>query len=212
MSILDNHGMQDPSDRHSLSRFTGIGLVILLHIAIIYALVNALAHRSVEVVRAPIETKIIDQPQQEKVEPPPPPPVLAAPPPPFVPPPEVNIERPAPVQSTAPTVVTTVKPPAPAPVAAPVQVMPKLDAAHSREPEYPPQSRRLGEQGSVVLSVLVGTDGRVLDAKLVQTSGFPRLDEAALDGIKTNYRFTPGTLDGKPQQLWYTFRFTWKLR
>ena len=90
--------------------------------------------------------------------------------------------------------------------------MPRLDPQHSHEPEYPPQSRRLGEQGSLVLQVLIDASGRAIDSKLVQSSGFPRLDQAALDGVKTNYRFFPGTVDGKPQQMWYTFKFTWKLQ
>ncbi len=203
-----------PSSSHqpSGSRVVGIGIVILLHIAIIYALMNALAHRSVEIVRSPIETKIIDQAPQEKIEPPPPPPQFAPPPPPFIPPPEIDIERPPPpVQSTAPTVITTVKP-APAPAPEPVRVLPRIDAQHSHEPDYPPQSRRLGEQGSLVLQALIAVDGRVLEAKLVQSSGFDRLDRAALEGIKSDYRFVPGTVDGKPQPMWYTFKFTWKLR
>jgi protein TonB len=191
------------------SRLAGITLVVLLHLAIIYALVNALAHRSVDVVRSPIETKIIDRAPSEKVELPPPPPKFAPPPPPFIPPPEINIERPpSPIQSTAPSVITTVKPAAPEPI----RVLPRLDAQRSRDPEYPPQSRRLGEQGSLVLQALIDVDGRVLESKLVQSSGFDRLDQAALDGIKTSYRFIPGTVDGNPQAMWYTFKFTWKLR
>jgi len=64
----------------------------------------------------------------------------------------------------------------------------------------------------VILKVLVDVDGRVLEAQLVQSSGFPRLDQAALAGVKTNYRFTPGTVGGKPQQMWYTLKFNWKLQ
>ncbi len=170
---------------------------------------TALAHHSVDVIQAPIETKIIDQAPQEKLEPPPPPPLLAPPPPPFIPPPEINIAQPPPpAQSTAPTVVTTVKPPA----QEPTRVLPRVDAQHSQEPEYPPQSRRLGEQGAVVLQVLVDVDGRVINSKLVTSSGFDRLDQAALAGVKANYRFFPGMVDGKPQQMWHTITINWKLR
>jgi periplasmic protein TonB len=204
----------------SPTRLVGLGLVVLVHIAFVYALVSALARRPVEAIRAPIEARIIDAASQEKTEPPPPAPEFKPPPPPFVPPPEIRIAAPPPppAQSTAITVVATVKPPEPPPPAPappprePVSVLPRIDAAHSREPEYPPVSRRLGEQGSVILQVLVGADGRVAEAKLVQSSGVPRLDEAALAGIKDNYRFTPGTVDGTPQPMWYTFKFTWKLR
>jgi len=205
--------------RHQASsaRLVGAGLVVLLHIGIIYALVTGLAHRVVDVVHAPIETKIIDEMRPEKPLPPPPPPEFTPPPPAFVPPPEIHIETPPPPpKSTAITVVTPEKPvappPAPVPVVEGVRVTPKIDAKRSQELEYPPTSRRLGEQGSVTLQVLVDTDGRVLDAKLVQSSGFERLDQAALDGVRGSYRFLPGTIDGKPQQMWYTFKFTWKLR
>jgi protein TonB len=201
----------------SSARLVGAGLVVLLHVGVIYALVTGLAHRVVDVVHAPIETKIIDEVREERPPPPPPPPEFTPPLPAFVPPPEIHVEPPPPPpKSTAITVVTPEKPlappPPPVPVAEGVRIMPKIDAKRSQEPEYPPTSRRLGEQGSLVLQVLVDTDGRVLDTKLVQGSGFERLDQAALDGVKTDYRFLPGTLDGKPQQMWYTFKFTWKLR
>lgn len=199
----------------AIGRALGFAVVIVLHIAIVYALVNGLARHAVDVVRAPIETTIIDEAPQRRTEPPPPPrPQLAPPPAPFVPPPEVHIETPppAPVQSTAPAVVTTVRPVAPPPPAEPVRVPPRLDVEHSEEAEYPPVSRRLGEQGSVILRVLIGTDGRVQESQLLQSSGFDRLDQAALAGVKRRYRFVPGTVDGRPEPMWYTFKFTWKLR
>jgi protein TonB len=189
----------------------GISFVVALHIVIIYALVTVLARRNVERSQAPIETKIISAPQPETPPPvPPTPPQLAVPPPLYVPPPEVDVAKPPP-QSTAPTVVTTVAPATPAPTA-PVRVQPHVDLAHSSQPDYPPEARRQGEQGSLVLQVLVEPDGHVSDAKLVQSSGFPILDQAALAGVKTNYRFAPGSVDGKPQPMWFTFRFVWRLQ
>ncbi|HXQ50796.1 MAG TPA: TonB family protein [Stellaceae bacterium] len=199
----------------SYGRFAGMGLVALLHVALVYALVTGLARRAVEVGPVPIEAKIIEETQKERIEPPPPPPTFQPPPPPFVPPPEVHIEvpPPAPAQSMAITNVTPVRPPEPAPPPhQAVSVLPRINPVASREPEYPPVSRRLGEQGTVILDVLVDENGRAADAKLVQSCGFPRLDEAALNGVKANYRFTPGTVDGRPQPMRYTFKFTWKLR
>jgi protein TonB len=201
------------------ARLLGAGFVVLFHIAFVYALVTSLAHRTVDVVRAPVETRIIDEAREQTPEPPPPPPEFTPPPVAFVPPPEVHVELPPPPpKSNAITVVAPVRPvptpvpPAPAPAAEPVRAMPRIDASHSREPEYPPTSRRLGEEGSLIVQVLVDTNGRVTDAKLVQSSGFDRLDQAALEGVKGNYRFVPGTVDGKPAPMWFTFRFTWKLR
>jgi periplasmic protein TonB len=195
-------------------RLAGGGLVILLHVAVIYALVTGLAHRLVEVVRAPIETKIIDEARQQPPEPPPPAPSFAPPLPAFVPPPEVRIETPPPPKSTAITAVISQEPPAPpAPpvAAAAVRVLPHIDPRHCPKPEYPPASRRLGEQGPVILQALIDADGRVTDMKLGQSSGFERLDQAAIDGIKASCRFVPGTVDGQPAPMWFTFRFVWKL-
>ena len=85
--------------------------------------------------------------------------------------------------------------------ASPSSVMPRIDLANSHEPEYPPISRRLGEQGSVIAAKCWSSvGGRVLDEKVVQSSGSERLDQAALAGVKANYRFVPGTLDGEPQR------------
>ncbi len=264
-----------------VTRLVGIAFVALLHALLIYALVTGLDYHAIEVVRAPIETRIIEEakppspeappppspqmaplspaalaappevhietpplippeappppspqlapppptfvlPPEVHIETPPPPPTeapappspqLAPPPPAFVPPPEVHIAapRPPPPKSTAIRVVTPTKPAAPPPVAVPVRVTPRLDMQRSQQPEYPAASRRLGEQGTSVIEVLVGVDGRVLDAKLLQSSGYDRLDQAALAGVRANYHFVPGTVDGKPQPMWFTFKFTWKL-
>ena len=106
----------------------GIASVILFHILVVYALVTGLAKKVIDVVRAPIETKVIEEikkppPPPEVVVPPPP--KLEAPPPPFIPPPEIQIANPPP----APTITATTPTPPPAPVVitpapAPVAVAP----------------------------------------------------------------------------------------
>lgn len=206
--------MSYAAQQSSPPRIAGIALAVAIHIGLLYALIAGLAYRTVQVTPVPIETKIIQQTPEEKATPPPPLPTFKPPPPPFVPPPEVKIATPPPVpaQSTAITNVTPVRPPAPPPPHEAVTVQPHIDLAASHPPEYPPVSRRLGEEGTVVLEVMVGADGRANDVKVVQSSGFPRLDQAAIDGVKGNYRFAPGTLDGKPQSMRYTFKFTWKLQ
>jgi protein TonB len=92
----------------------GFTLVVLFHAFIVYALVTGLAKKVVDVVRAPIETKVIEE--IKKPPPPPeialpPPPKLEAPPPPFIPPPEVQIATPPPPAATI-TAVTPTPPPA----------------------------------------------------------------------------------------------------
>ncbi len=69
---------------------------------------------------------------------------------------------------------------------------PRFDAAylHNPEPEYPSLSKRLGEEGRVLLRVLVNIDGQPDQVELRQSSGHARLDQAALDTVK-RWRFSP---------------------
>lgn len=67
------------------------------------------------------------------------------------------------------------------------------------EPEYPPQCRRLGIEGTVRVKVLVGSDGRPRDVTLDRSSGEPRLDQAALDAVR-RWRFEPARRDGQAVQ------------
>src|SRR5256885_12685176 len=97
--------------KDSSRRLTGLVAVIAFHVVLVYALVHGLARKIVEVVRQPLETKIIEEvkaPPPDK-PPPPPPPKLAMPPPPYIPPPEVTVQ--VPVAAPTITAVTTVKPP-----------------------------------------------------------------------------------------------------
>jgi len=118
--------MNFAQDNNSSSRVTGFGIVVLIHVLLIWAIASGLAKKVVQAV-APIETKIVEEvkkppPPPEKVVPPPP--DLKAPPPPFIPPPEVTVTAPPPptpaisVQSNTPPAHTDVRPtPAPAPAA-----------------------------------------------------------------------------------------------
>ncbi len=75
----------------------GVGGVVLLHVLIVYALVSGLARKVVEVVKGPIDVKVIEEVIKKPPPPPevvPPPPKMQAPPPPFIPPPEVVIANP----------------------------------------------------------------------------------------------------------------------
>ncbi|WP_028081798.1 energy transducer TonB [Solimonas soli] len=186
-------------------RLVGLAGVVIFHALLIWALVSGLARKAIEVLPAPIETKIIEEIKPPDEPPPPPPPTLDVPPPPFVPPPEINIATPPPqhaitVQSTQPT-----PPPQPVPaVKAPPSVSLKIDGKRCRAPEYPSVSQRLNEAGSVVLQLLVGTDGRVKDAKIVTSSGYPRLDEAARKGLSLC------KFDAPSEPAWGTIKYTFR--
>jgi protein TonB len=152
----------------------------------------------------------------QRAEPPPRPPPKIEPPPPFVPPPEVSIDIPQETASTAIQTVTNVRPTAPPPpVAQPTAVARTAPKSDSRrplsQPEYPPSSRRAGEAGTVILEVYVLENGRVGEARVKQSSGFPRLDEAAVREVKRSWRLVPGTENGKPVPMWGQFAVTFKL-
>jgi len=67
----------------------------------------------------------------------------------------------------------------------------------NRAPVYPELSRRRGEQGRVLLRVNVSTDGMPLEVAIVDTSGHPGLDAAALTAIR-QWRFVPAMQAGRP--------------
>ncbi len=63
------------------------------------------------------------------------------------------------------------------------------------EPQYPMQSRRRGEQGTVLLRVLVGRDGKPVDIEIAKSSGFHALDRAAREAV-LRWRFRPVQING----------------
>ena len=201
--------------RSQSRRLTGMVITVVLHIALIYALIHGLARKIVEIVTPPLETKIIEEikpPQPDK--PPPPPPKLETPPPPFIPPPEVNIQMPVQMAPTI-TAVAPTPPPKPAPVVPtpPRQVAntaPVVNAASCDKPEYPPAARRANETGTVLLNFLIDVDGKVIESKVERSSGSRRLDEAARLGLEL-CNFRPATVDGKPTRAWARIEYVWRL-
>jgi protein TonB len=69
------------------------------------------------------------------------------------------------------------------------------DYLDSPPPAYPAASRRRGEQGRVMVSVLVSAEGLVKEAIVETSSGFPRLDEAALSAVR-RWKFVPARRGG----------------
>lgn len=177
-----------------------IAMVVLLHLALGYALVTGLARRVVEVIKAPIETKIIEEIKKPPPDvPPPPPPKLAAPPPPFIPPPEINIQVPQVQTQPTITTVTTERPPPgpppviapapapPAPVAAPVRK--EYKAAYRVEPQFPRQALRDGLAGRVVAHVYVAPQGNVTDVRIISSSN--RIFDREVIRALSQWKFNP---------------------
>ena len=65
---------------------------------------------------------------------------------------------------------------------------------------YPSFSKRSGEQGTVVVRLIIDETGTVEDIALLQSSTFPRLDRAASE-IGRRYRFKPFLVNGSPQRI-----------
>lgn len=178
--------------RDPRKHLVGIGAVILFHAFVVYALVTGLAKKVVEVVRAPIETKVIEEikkppPPPEVVVPPPP--KLEAPPPPFIPPPEIQIATPPPPQPTITAVTPTPPPapvviaPAPPPVAAPAPPAPPAPAPVSAavacsnyrqkmgDASFPREAARAGlEKGEVLMQFTLGAGGEIKNVRAVRSS------------------------------------------
>jgi len=77
------------------------------------------------------------------------------------------------------------------------RLLPAVGEKGNLPPGYPPLSGELGEQGIVVVRMRIGPDGFVTSADVVQTSGYPRLDGAALAAL-SKWRFTPAVENGQP--------------
>jgi TonB family protein len=70
-------------------------------------------------------------------------------------------------------------------------------------PEYPALSKRLGEQGKVLVRVLPDSNGNVRGIRMVQSSGYERLDAAAVDAVKAARLIIPKYKADKAGATWY---------
>ena len=150
----------------------------------------------------PEPPKVVEQ----RPEPPKPEPPKSAPPAPEA------LPKPAPAPAPPPEAVAKpAPPPAPAPSAAKSSSGSSAQYVGSCEAPYPTMSKRMNEKGTVVVKVLVKSDGTAGDVELKSSSGYPRLDQAWLEAIKT-CRFTPSTgSDGKPIDEWFSAPHTFRL-
>ena len=183
-------------ERNPVKHLPSISMVIVFHLLLGWALVTGLARKVVEVIKAPIETKIIEEIKKPPPDtPPPPPPKLAAPPPPFIPPPEVNIQVPQVTQ--APTITTTQERPPPGPVviappAPPVQASPvrkEFKPLQRVNPTFPRQALQQGITGRVVAWVYVEPNGSVKNVEIKQSTN--RLFDREVVRALSQWRFNP---------------------
>ena len=201
--------------RTKTKRLPSLMVVLVLHGILLWLIQSGLARQAITLTQESVEALLLTDAA-------PPPPPVAAPktPPPKTPlPPVIQ----PPTTSATPVITTPTAPaisntaPAPTQNAASPAPSPSIrtgaaiqPGASCAKPDYPSASRRLEEEGTVSLKFLIGADGRVLQAEIEKTSGFPRLDEAARNAL-SKCQFRPGTVDGKAEQSWASIKYTWRL-
>ncbi len=89
----------------------------------------------------------------------------------------------------------------------------RFDAAYLRNPApaYPLLSRRLGEQGRVLLRVLVHADGSAMSVEIASGSGYTRLDQAASETVR-QWRFIPAMQGDKTVNSWVIVPINFSLK
>ena len=223
-----------PAKGPPLSRNAVIALsVVALHVLFIWALQSGLLMRAAQII-VPVEVLAqFIEPPAPKLDPVlPVPPVTPTPPKPVKTVTAKALTQPAPQplaiadpmpSPNAPVGVTTPQP-APAPIAAPVAAvaaapagppsvqLPSNDASYLQNPKpaYPPISKRLNEQGKTMVRVLIGIDGTPQRAEIATSSGYDRLDQAAIAAVM-RWRYVPGKRGGVPEAMPFIVPINWVL-
>jgi len=197
------------------------GLVTGLHGLLLFSIVTAAVQQ--ELVRLPdsLTVRLLPQVETTKAEPAVPPPPAPTKPqhrPPAHPQPILAAKA-----SAAPTAFT-VAPQPPAPPAAAISAPPAppapvavtavrfdADYLHNPKPVYPALSRRMGEEGRVLLRVQVGTQGTATEIDLKQSSGFSRLDAAAHEAV-AKWRFVPAKRGDEAIEAWVIVPISFSLQ
>lgn len=195
---VSSHSTYGGSTRSGLLSKGPIGIVVLgLHLALIYAVAVSLGIVELPGTAKPMEAVIIDSPPTEQTEPVPvvkpdleSPPVETPPMENTIPEPEIVSDEPAPAAITAEA--------SPAP---PVAETANMKVNRRVDPVYPAGARRDGEEGTGLFRVLVDERGRPIDVQVLKSSGFPRLDEAALTAIR-KWSFSPAIQSGTAVKSW----------
>ena len=119
-----------------------------------------------------------------------------------------QVEIPAEIEAPA----TDAPPSETAPVATVASGAPAQDLKVTKrsEPVYPAASRRAGEEGTVRLRILVDERGMPREVQLAQSSGFDRLDQAAMDAVR-KWRFAAATNGSQPVTAWTNVAVTFRL-
>lgn len=195
-----------------------MGVTIALHALAAAALLSYEPARKALLAAAPIMVDLILPPKVEPLKPQPP--AELPKPKPVAKPVERPIETPlitAPVEAPSPVVAppppvvaVAAPPPAPAPVTSVTSPIFNANYLDNPAPAYPGISRRLGEQGRVMLRVLVNVRGTADEVQVRTTSGSARLDDAARDTVR-GWRFVPARQGAEPVPAWVLIPISFRL-
>ncbi|WP_295871190.1 energy transducer TonB [uncultured Zhongshania sp.] len=123
-------------------------------------------------------------------------------------------EKPADVAAaevkTQPKLASASLPVSSAPAVNTATVPASIDWSSCARPEYPDESVRFGQQGTVTMSFSVDAEGNPSDGKVVDSSGTRRLDYRALSAL-SRCQFEPERVNGTAVASLAQVRFTWKL-
>jgi protein TonB len=180
------------------SRFSGragfAAAAIAIHVIAGIALMNMRQGSRVQAEPQPIEASLYEAPQSDEAAPP-----LTEPPIANVvyalpTPPDLNFES----DSITPDVVTTAIAPPSQPHAVAPPLVESSEYVRADKPVFPRESQRKREYGTVLVRVLVDTTGRPAQLQIERTSGYERLDEAAIRCVE-KFRFRPYEVNGVAQ-------------
>ena len=201
------HSMRAVPNRFTPQKAMGLVAAVLLQAGFVYALISGLAATLIS--KLPEELKVAVE--QEKIKPkppPPPPPQVDIPPPPVAPPPEINIQVEAPAPSdhgneqaaaagcceAADQFASVSRPPAR------LRPEPLLSAIVSQT----------WRAGTTTLSFKIDTDGSVNNPVVAKSSGYDRLDQAAISCVGS-WHYKPAIQDGPPVEVSWQATVKWKL-
>ncbi len=201
------------------SRKAIVGFVVIgLHVALAFGIIIATAFKYVPQLAEALDMRLVKQVEEEMKKTPPPPPPDFKPPPVQTPLVDLPIVEgpPPPKAIVAPKVEAKPEPakPAPKPEPPPItqaKVAKGVNLGDLCSSYYPSASRRLSEEGSVVLLVFVAPNGKATETKVETSSGYQRLDEAASKCVTAQGRFEPTKVGNEAVGSWQRMKWTWRL-
>jgi protein TonB len=200
------------TDLYSYVSRRGIVVFVIgaVHVALIYV-VTSWAPVQAVLDTKPIEVALVDLPAPAADTPPPPEPQIVPVMTPTIEPPLITLTEEPPQNTITVAVAEAAPPPAPAPAAP--RVITDVAYVEAPQPRYPPESKRSGEEGLVVLRVLINELGRATRIEIERSSGHLRLDEAARNAVQRAL-FRPYVENGVARMALATIpiEFSWKSR